>query len=386
MKPMKRSKVHIPGRVVVAGAVLALTSACTLSSGNDASSGGASSSPSASSSSGGSTGSAGGKSNGKYKIGIASREIVNDYNRDIIGGAQSVLKKAGASVTVTNGQQSQTTEINNVENLINSGVDGLIIQLGDPGQLAPVVAKAKAKGIRVVTTSIGSHVDGTLTDVGGDETLMAEMMGRALLSSINYKGDVYAFWVPGAPLLETRLRVFQAMVKDYPNVKLHLEPSDFSPAKVQSQMQAILTANPGKGSIAGVWGAYDQMTSGAVQAIQQAGRSEIKVTSIDGDRATFPMLFGDNSPFVATVVQNAQGIGEIAAHTLLNSLDGKSKQLAPSTYTNAWVATRSNGVKAAEERYGAGFWKAVKLDKAAIIKKYPQTAPVVVVSPVLPAS
>jgi ribose transport system substrate-binding protein len=249
-----------------------------------------------------------------------------------------------------------------------------------------VVAKAQAKGIKVITTSVGSKVDGTLTDVGGDESLMAEMMGRALLSSINYQGDVYAFWVPGAPLLETRLRVFQAMLKDYPKVTLHLEPSDFSPAKVQSQMQAILTAHPQPGSIAGVWGAYDQMTSGAVQAIQQARRTDIKVTSIDGDRATFPMMYGEGSPFVATVVQNAQHIGELAADTLIKSINGQQETLPASTYTSAWLATRNNGIAAAEERYGSGFWAESKLDKAAIEKKYPQNQQAVVISPVLPAS
>ncbi len=372
-------------RVLLALATVAAASACTLSSGKSPTTAGASATAGASqtgkSASPSGTGTSAG---GAIKIGIASREIVNDYNRDIIAGAQAVIKKAGGSDTVTNGSSNQTTEINNIENLVNSGVKGLIIQLGDPGQLAPVVAKARAKGIQVVTTSIGSHVEGTLTDVGGDETLMAQMMGRALLSAIGYQGDVYAFWVPGAPLLETRLRVLQAMVKDYPKVKLHLEPSDFSPAKVQSQMQAILTSHPNKGSIAGVWGAYDQMTSGAVQAIEQARRSEIKVTSIDGDRATFPMMYGNNSPFVATVVQNAQHIGELAAQILLDAINGKNATLPASTYTNAWIATRNNGIAAAEERYGPGFWKDSKLDKAAITKRYPQNQPLVVVAPVLP--
>jgi ribose transport system substrate-binding protein len=372
------------GRVLrplaTAVAVLAAAAGCSLSAPGGST--GASSAPTTAAS-GGAVPSGSG---GPLKIGIASREIVNDYNRDIISGAEATIKKAGGTSTVTDGQGNQTNQINNIESLINSGINGLIIQLGDPGQLAPVVAKAQAKGIKVITTSVGSKVDGTLTDVGGDESLMAEMMGRALLSSINYQGDVYAFWVPGAPLLETRLRVFQAMLKDYPKVTLHLEPSDFSPAKVQSQMQAILTAHPQPGSIAGVWGAYDQMTSGAVQAIQQARRTDIKVTSIDGDRATFPMMYGEGSPFVATVVQNAQHIGELAADTLIKSINGQQETLPASTYTSAWLATRNNGIAAAEERYGSGFWAESKLDKAAIEKKYPQNQQAVVISPVLPAS
>lgn len=316
------------------------------------------------------------------KVGIASREITNDYNRDIVEGAASAFREAGASITTTNGGGDQTTHENNIRNLINSGINVLFIQLGDPASMAPIVEQAEQKGITVVTAGIGSTIKGAVTDVGADEMLMAEMSTRALLGSIGYEGDVYAFWVPGAPLLETRLRVLEAVAADYPKVRVHRQPSDHSPAKVQSQMQAILTANPEKGAIAGVWGAYDQMTSGAVQAIQQANRPEIKVTSIDGDRATFSMLYAPNSPFVATVVQNAQLIGDLGAQASLDARAGKP--VAASTFTTSWVATRNNGIEAAEERYGADIWGKIKLDPAEVKRRWPQSQEVVVMEPVVP--
>lgn len=319
---------------------------------------------------------------GPLTVGIAAREIVNDYNRDIVAGAEEAFRAQGATVTTTNAGGDATRHINNIQTLVNSGVNVLVIELGDPAQLGPVVAQARSKGVVVVTAGVGSTVPGAVTDVGGDESLMAEMMSRSLLDAMNYRGDLYAFWVPGAPLLETRLRVLQAMVQDYPNVRLHLQPSDFSPARVQSQMQAVLTSNPDPGSIAGVWGAYDQMTSGAVQAIQQANRPEIAVASIDGDRATFPMLYAPNSPFVATVVQNAQLIGQLAAQAALDARAGKP--VAPNVFTTAWVATRHNGVAAAERRYGPGIWEQVKLDKAEVERQWPQTQDVVVMQPMSP--
>lgn len=323
-------------------------------------------------------------STGPLKVGIASREIVNDYNRDIITGAQQTFEKAGGSVTVTNAGGDATKQINNIQTLINSGINVLVIELGDPAQLTPVVAQARSRGVVVVTCGVGSTVPGTVTDVGGDEDLMAEMMTRSLLDAMAYQGDLYAFWVPGAPLLETRLRILKAMVADYPQVRLHLQPSDFSPAKVQSQMQAVLTANPDSGSIAGIWGAYDQMTSGAVQAIQQANRPEIKVASIDGDRATFSMLYAPNSPFVATVVQNAQLIGQLAAQAALDTREGK--KVPSSIFTTAWLATRHNGIAAAQMRYGTAIWPQIKLDPAAIEKQWPQSQKVVVMQPVSPNS
>jgi ABC-type sugar transport system substrate-binding protein len=319
---------------------------------------------------------------GPLTVGIAAREIANDYNRDIISGAEEAFRAAGGTVTTTNAGGDATRHINNIQTLVNSGVNVLVIELGDPAQLGPVVAQAREKGVVVVTAGVGSTVAGAVTDVGGDESLMAEMMSRSLLDAMGYRGDLYAFWVPGAPLLETRLRVLQAMVEDYPGITLHLQPSDHSPARVQSQMQAILTSNPDPGSIAGVWGAYDQMTSGAVQAIQQANRPEIAVASIDGDRATFPMLYALGSPFVATVVQNAQLIGQLAAQAALDAREGKD--VAPNVFTTAWIATRHNGIAAAERRYGPGIWEQMKLDRDEIARQWPQSQDVVVMQPVSP--
>ncbi len=317
------------------------------------------------------------------KIGIASREITNDYNRGIIAGAQKLIEGDGDTIVVADGQGDPRKHNENIENLINSHVDGLIIQLGNAQQLAPEVAKAKAAGIPVVTTSVGARTEGALTEVGGDEDLMATLMSRALLSSIDYKGDVYVVWVPGAPLLETRKRILEAMVKDYPKIKLHEVPTEHSAAKVQSQMEDLLTANPDPGSIAAVWGAYDLLTSGAVQAIRQAGRTEIKVASIDGDRVGFQMLLSEGSPFVATVAQDVPHIGELAGQTILAALGGK-KDFPSVLFTDAYVATRANGVAAAEMRWGKTVWKEINMDPKEIAGRYPQTGQVLVVHPTLP--
>ncbi|MEJ5902520.1 substrate-binding domain-containing protein [Ochrobactrum teleogrylli] len=320
--------------------------------------------------------------NGK-KIGIAAREITNDYNRDIIAGAQSLLEKDGAQVVVTDGGADPRKHNENIESLINSGVSGIIVQLGDAQQLAPIVKKASAAGIPVVTTSIGSKVEGSVADVGGDDPLMSAIMGRALLSSIHYKGDIYVFWVPGAPLLETRKRILQAIVADYPQVKLHEVPTEHSVARVQAQMEDILTANPEPGSIAAVWGAYDLLVSGAVESIRRNGRNEIKVASIDGDRVGFQMLLDVDSPFIATVVQDVPRIGALAAEILTQKLGGK-EEFPDTLFTDAWLATRANGVAAAEKRWGSNVWDDLAIPRSDVESRWKQDGELQVVHPVLP--
>ncbi len=332
--------------------------------------------------------SAGGAAAGKaFKIGIASREITNDFNRDIVTNAQATIEAAGGTVVTTDAQADYQKHNENIENLINSGIDGLIVQLGDPQQLAPIMAKAKAKGIPVVTAAVGAPVADTITDINGDDALMATLAADALLSSINYQGDVYIVWVPGAPLLETRKRIFEAIAKDYPKVVLHEVPAEHNPAKVQTSIEEIMTANPEPGSIAGIFGTYDLLVSAASEAIRRAGRGdEIKTVAIDGDRIGFQMLFQEDSPFVATVVQDVPSIGTKSAQILLDILNKKIKpeDVSPKTAANCYVATRKNGVAAAEMRWTESFWKDVGLEKADIEKTFPQSEDILVAHPTLP--
>jgi ABC-type sugar transport system substrate-binding protein len=323
---------------------------------------------------------------GAYKIGIATREITNDYNRDIISSAQKVVEDAGGSVIIADANADFQKHNENIENLINSGINGLIIQLGDAQQLTPIVAKATAKNIPVICAGVGAPVPGALSDINGDNPLLTVLAADALLSAVNYEGTIYVVYVPGAPLLETRRRIFQSICVDHPKVKLIDVPAEHNPAKVQTQIEEILTANPEKGSIAGIYGTYDMLVSGANEAIRRAGRDEIKLIGIDGDKIAFQMLLQEGSPFVTTVVQDSPGIGRQCAQILLGVLDKKvdPATVAPQIPAPCYVATRKNAVEAVRLRWGEGFWADTQIDKAEIIAQYPQTDPVQVVSPTVP--
>jgi ribose transport system substrate-binding protein len=319
-----------------------------------------------------------------FKAGIAIREMVNDVDRDVVNGAKETFEAAGATVTVTDAGGDALKQNDNIESLINSGVNGLLPVLGDSQQVSALTKKATDSGIKVASALFGVAPQGALTDVGYDDPLASSLMTRALFSSIGYKGDVYVFWVPGAPILETRKRVMEAIAADYPQIKLHEVPTEHGAAKSLSQMTDILTANPQKGSIAGVWGAYDLLVSGANEAVKRAGRDEIKVTSIDGDKVAFQMLYGEKSPFVATVVGDVKSVGRLAAEAIIKASCGQAAGIPIATYTPLWVATRNNGIEAGEKRWGADLWKSSGLDKAAIEKQYTQDQTVVVSLPTLP--
>ena len=324
---------------------------------------------------------------GSFKVGIAAREITNDYNRNIVSASQKMIEDAGGSVVIADAQADVQKHNENIENLINSGIDGLIVHLGDPEQMAPLMEEAEKKGIPVITNGVGSPVAHTIGDVNGDDPLMATLASDALLASIGYAGDVYVVWVPGAPLLETRKRIFEAVAADYPDVKIHEVPAEHNPAKVQTQIEEILTANPDEGSIAGIFGTYDQLVSGASEAIRRAGRGqEIKMVAIDGDVLGFQMLFQEDSPFISTVVMDTESIGKQSAELLLGVMDGSvdPKTISPKIPASCYVATRKNGVEAAEMKWGKNFWEDAGLVKEDVEKQFPKKEDVIVALPSIP--
>ncbi|MGF0034293.1 substrate-binding domain-containing protein [Bariatricus sp. SGI.154] len=326
------------------------------------------------------------KGDGTYKVGIANREITNDYNRLIAYGAQGVLEKAGCEVVMTDAEADVQKHNENVESLLNSGIDALIIQLGDNDQLAPLCAEAAEKGIPVVTAGISSHIDNTICDVNGDDALMATLLADAVFASIDYSGDVYVFYVPGAPLLENRLAVFSAVAGMYSDINVIPMSTEHNVSKVQTQTEELLTANPEEGSIAAIIGTYDSLISGAVESVRQAGRTEIVMGGIDGDQVSFQMLFGEDTPFKVSVVMDANSIGETAANTILSVLNGETDpDTIPSKVATAcYTATQRNGVEAAEMKWGETVWEDIGFAKSDVEAAYPQDDEVIVCYPTTP--
>ena len=323
---------------------------------------------------------------GGWTIGIANREITNDYNRLIAYGAQDILEAAGCEVIMTDAETDFQKHNENIETLLNSGIDALIIQLGDNEQLAPLCEKAKEKGIPVVTAGIGSHIDNTICDTNADDGLAAVLLADAIFSGIDYAGDVYIFYVPGAPLLENRLAVIQGVAAAYPNINLVPVATEHNVSKVQTQMEELLTANPEKGSIAAVIGTYDSLITGAVESVRQADRSEIVMGGIDGDEVSFQMLFTEGSPFRVSVVIDASSIGATAANTVLGVLDGSidPATVAAKIPTACYCATRRNGAEAAEMKWGTEIWEKINMSREEVEAAYPQNDNLLVCYPTVP--
>lgn len=315
-------------------------------------------------------------------IGLAMRELVNGFDTDIVDGVKASAAAAGATVTVTDAGGDQTKQITQIRQLISSGVKGIVIGLGSPEALASVVSEAKAKGIVVTSAAIGTPIPGALADVAGNEFLVGTLAAASMLQYIKFSGDVYALSVPGAPVLDARLNAITGMAKTYPNVTIHVIPTEHSAAKVFSQVQSLLAAHPHDADIKAIWVAYDQLATGAVQAVQQAKRN-IPVFSADGGVEGFKMLTDPTSPFMSTVADKSSVMGTMAGKYLVLGIAGQTKDIPAESFGPSFTVSRNNIVKAAEEQFGPKAWDRIGTTAKTMEGLYNQNMPVWPVTPLI---
>jgi ABC-type sugar transport system substrate-binding protein len=321
-----------------------------------------------------------------WKVGFAAREMAAESNQMMADSARAVIEAAGGTFVLADANADLQKHNENIENLVNSGIDGLFVLLGDVPHLTAPIQYAKSKGVPVVTLMITANVPGSITDVCANSPIMASMASNALMDAIGFKGDVYIVWVPGAPWLEGHKRILEAVVAGQPDVRLHEIPAEHNAVRVQAQIEQLMTANPTPGSIAGIFGAYDMLISGGVEAVRQAGRTEIKIVSCDGDRIAFQELFEENSPYVACAGYSGLDVGTKAGRILLGAMDGTLKEgdVASITYAPGYLATRYNGVATVEKYWGTNFWADTEIDKEDVLRRYPQTQDICAVTPLSP--
>jgi ribose transport system substrate-binding protein len=86
-----------------------------------------------------------------YKVAYLSYAVANSYDAPMLAAAKAVAAADGVSVTVFDAQNSYTTQVSQLQDVINSGqYQGIITQPIYGAALIPGVQKAIKKGIKVV--------------------------------------------------------------------------------------------------------------------------------------------------------------------------------------------------------------------------------------------
>lgn len=281
------------------------------------------------------------------KVVVITPYLAQPGTQFYVEGFKAAADEKGFDVNVVDTAGDVAAVISRLEDAVTQQVDAIVINV-DPAQVAAGLEVASDAGIPVVGMDAGSDPL-LVTNVTSNGYAMAAETSVYVANRINGAGNVVMFVFDAFPPVQVRGVIADAVFGNYPDInvidRITPDVSDGGIADSRAKMEAVLAANPDKGSIAAVWAAWDQPALGALQAIEDAGRGDegIVIVGIDANpQARDAIAAGGN--FEASVAQDFVGIGSKTADVVSQILAGDTIK-APVMYVPTTLVTSANAAE-----------------------------------------
>jgi ribose transport system substrate-binding protein len=258
-----------------------------------------------------------------YKIGLSNGWVGSEWRTQMIEEAQAAAaawkdKGVDIELVIQSSDVDVQGQVGAVRNMINQGVNAIIINPNSPTAFDPVFAQAKQAGILVVSTDAEvSSPDAVY--VGIDQKDWARKSAQWLADTLGGKGNVVTInGVAGHPANQMRVEGYKEVFAKYPDIKILNEANaNWDQAQGQQTMQTLLATYP---DLNGVW-VQDGMAAGAWRAIDAAGKTS-SIAATGEIRKDFLDLWSQNKLNSGASV-NPPGVMASALNVAVYRLQGK---------------------------------------------------------------
>ena len=213
-----------------------------------------------------------------YKIGILAPAVTHGWVAAVAYYAEQRCQELGLDYTVatSNNAEEMTTQLSD---LLVWGADAIVAFPQWEGMEDPIQEAVDA-GVIVVNFDIDIAVDGVYK-VTGDNYGMGVAGAEYIVDKIGTEGTVVALTVPtSGSVNDLRMQGFtDTMAEIAPDIVIKEYATQFTREAGLADMADILTAEP---EIDAVYSLDDETSIGALQAIDEAGRTDIQVITGGG--------------------------------------------------------------------------------------------------------
>jgi ABC-type sugar transport system substrate-binding protein len=261
------------------------------------------------------------------KVGFSQSE--KEANPFRIAETQSIKDEAAkqgiTNLTATNANSQFNKQITDVEQMIDAGVQLLIIAPLNSDGWDSVFAKASAKHIPIITIDRKINADPCkdyLTFIGSDFAEQGKRAADEMAKALGNKGTVaILLGAPGNNVTTLRTSGFKdELAKVAPDVKISFEQTgNFAREDGQKVTEQLLQSNP---NINGIYGENDEMALGAEVALKGAGKKagDVKLVSVDGTKSA---VQGIVDGWFSAVVESNPRFGPLAFQTATQFFAGQ---------------------------------------------------------------
>ena len=269
-----------------------------------------------------------------YKIGILAPAVTHGWSAGVAYYAEMRCEELAEQglieyrVSTSNNAEEMTSQL---DDFMVWGVDAVVAFPQWTGMEVPI-QNAINSGIVVVNFDIEIAADGVYR-VAGDNYNMGEEGARYIVDKIGTEGTVVILDVPSSgSVAELRKQGFLDVLGEIaPNMNILTYATQFTREAGLADMADILTAND---HIDAVYSMDDETSIGAIQAITEAGRDDIKViTGGGGCQEYFNMMPEYENLWVESALYSPDMVMDAVdmAVAILNGEEVEQVKIIPTT-------------------------------------------------------
>jgi ABC-type sugar transport system substrate-binding protein len=261
------------------------------------------------------------------KVGFSQSE--KEANPFRIAETKSIKDEAAklgiTNLTTTNANSQFNKQISDVEQMIDSGVQLLVIAPLNSDGWDSVFAKASAKKIPIIT--VDRKINATpckdyLTFIGSDFAQQGKRAADEMAKALGNKGSVaILLGAPGNNVTTLRTSGFkEEIAKVAPDVKIVFEQTgNFAREDGQKVAEQLLQS---KSDINGIYAENDEMALGAIVALKGAGKKagDVKVVSVDGTKGAVQAIVDG---WASAVIESNPRFGPLSFDTATKFFNGE---------------------------------------------------------------
>jgi ribose transport system substrate-binding protein len=258
-----------------------------------------------------------------YKIGLSNGWVGSEWRTQMIDEAQAAAAAWGdegveIELVIQSSDVDVQGQIGAVRNMINEGVDAIIINPNSPTAFDPIFAQAAEAGILVVATDAEVSSQDAIY-VGIDQTEYGRKGCAWLAEELGGEGKVVTInGVAGHPANEMRATGCNEAFAEHPGIEVvNQANANWDQAQGQQTMQNLLATYP---DINGVY-VQDGMAAGAWRAIEAAGKTADIAATGEVRKDFLDLWAAGNYTSAASV--NPPGVMASALNVAVHRLQGK---------------------------------------------------------------
>lgn len=256
----------------------------------------------------------------EYTIGVSNTVQGNGWREEMICAmrAQALVEEDVTNLIVAHRNTDSAGQLEDLNNLIEAGVDAIVLNPSNPDALNSALEMAMAKGIVVVAVDAGVSAEGAYI-LSNNQEEYAYLGAKWLFEQVGGKGDiVYMRGIAGVSADTDRDNGFKRALAEYPGIKVvHEVFTGWQQDQGKQQMFDFLaTGIP----FDGVW------TSGIdnviVDAFVESGAPLVPI--VGADNAGFVQYLTEVDGLTGAAVTNPGSVGGAGIALAVDVLNGKA--------------------------------------------------------------